>query len=199
MRATGHQSKDQLRQDAYEKRLQLSEAQRAQASAQMTENFLKNVRLPEKGAVVSGYMPFNAEIDVRPLMTHLQGEGYTCVIPHVRKDLTQLDFRTWRPDAPLQRNIYGIEEADPDNSEILLPDLMIVPLVAFDARGNRMGYGSGQFDRSFAELTKVKKFFAVGVAYDSQRYEDVPIDAHDHPLDMVVTDTAVYNCRENRA
>jgi 5-formyltetrahydrofolate cyclo-ligase len=199
LKASGHHTKDTLRQAAYDARLQLPEAARAEAAEKLMANFLRHVALPPKGAVVSGYMPFNAEMNVRPLMTHLVNEGYTCVIPHVTDSLTALEFRTWRPDTPVSRNIYGIEEADPAHSEILQPDLMIVPLIAFDVKGNRMGYGSGQFDRSFAELLKVKKFFAVGVGYDSQRYDSVPVDEHDYPLDMVVTDTAVYNCRENRA
>lgn len=194
------QSKDTVRQAAFQKRLTIPPAYQEEASIAFKDNFLKHVALPPAGAVVSGYMPFNAELNVKPLMMHLLEQGYRIVIPHVLADLSQLDFRTWSPKTPVRRNLYGIEEADTKHSEVLLPDLMIVPLIAFDAKGNRMGYGSGQFDRTFAQLLKVKKeFFSVGVGYESQREDSVPVDEHDYPLHMIVTEKTVYHCREKAA
>lgn len=194
------QSKDAVRQAAYQKRLSIPPAYQEEASLAFRDNFLKNVTLPPPGAVVSGYMPFNAELNVKPLMMHLLEQGYRIVIPHVLPDLSQLDFRTWSPKTPVRRNLYGIEEADARHSEVLLPNLMIVPLIAFDAGGNRMGYGSGQFDRTFAQLVKVKQdFTAVGAAYESQREDSVPVDEHDFRLHMIVTEKNVYQCREKAA
>jgi len=193
-------SKDTLRQRAFEKRLTIPPAYQEEASKLITANFVKHVTLPPKGSVISAYMPFNAELNVKPLMTHLLDEGYIIVIPHVVNNAQSLDFRTWTPKMPVYRNLHGIEEADLRHSQVYLPDLMIVPLIAFDVKGNRMGYGSGQFDRTFEHLVKVRKeFFAVGVAFDSQREDEVPTDEHDYPLHMIVTELNVYHCREARA
>ncbi len=192
-------SKDALRASAFNKRLTIPPAYQEEAAKGLMENFLKNIALPPKGSVISAYMPFNAEMNVKPLMAHLINEGYQIVIPHVMPDLAALEFRTWTPQTPVKRNLHGIEEADTRHSEVLLPDFLIVPLLAFDVKGNRMGYGSGQFDRTFAQLMKSrKKFDTVGVAYESQREEQVPVDEHDFPLDIIVTEKTVYNCRENR-
>lgn len=198
VKRTGNDSKDNVRQEAYSRRLALPAAERAQAAVAMMQNFLSWVPLPEKGAIVSGYMPFNAEIDARALMEHFIAKGHTCVIPHVTGDHAALEFHVWTPAAKMEKNIYGIAEVAQNKAHPLLPDFMIVPLVAFDAQGNRMGYGAGQFDRTFASLRKVKTFFTVGVAYDSQKCAHVPTDAYDYPLDMVVTDKTVYHCKENR-
>ncbi len=187
-------SKDAVRLAAFEKRQALPKEYRAQASLALKDNFLKNVELPASGAVVSAYMPFNSELDPKPLMQHLLEAGYRIVIPTVINNAASLEFRTWTPTTPVYRNLHGIEESDEKHSEVLLPDLMIVPLIAFDALANRMGYGSGQFDRTFEHLQQVRqKFFAVGVAFEAQRVDVVPTDMHDFPLHRIVTDTNVYN------
>lgn len=193
-------SKDTLRQKAFQKRLTVPPAYQEEAALKFKDNFLANIVLPPKGSVISAYMPFNAELNVKPLMTHLLDDGYIVVIPHVVNNDRSLDFRTWTPKMPVYRNLHGIEEADLRHSQVYLPDLMIVPLIAFDVKGNRMGYGSGQFDRTFAHLQDVRQqFTAIGVAYESQREDDVPVDAHDYPLHKIVTELNVYNCREASA
>jgi len=190
-----------VRLDAFEKRKALSPEYRAAAALAFKDNFLKHIPLPQdEGAVISAYMPFNAELDVKPLMLHLIGLGYRIVIPHVVNNAASLEFRTWTPETPVYVNLHGIEESEQHYSDVLLPELMIVPLIAFDAAGNRMGYGSGQFDRTFAHLIEVRqKFFAVGVAFEVQRRDAVPTDMYDYPMHRIVTDTHFYNCEENRA
>lgn len=192
-------SKDAVRQAAFNKRLAIPLGERKALAQTFMQYFLAHAALPEKGAVISAYMPFNAELDVRPLMSHLRGEGYSIVVPHVVHNLSGLEFRTWAEDTPVYTNLHGIEEVALDHSEVLLPDYMLVPLIAFDDKGGRMGYGSGQFDRTFENMQKAQHtFFTVGVAYDSQREDSVPVDEHDYPLDMVITEKNVYHCRENR-
>ena len=187
-------SKDAVRLAAFEKRQSLPKAYRDAASLALKDNFLKNVELPAHGGVISAYMPFNSELDPKPLMHHLLDAGYRIVIPTVINNAASLEFRTWTPATPVYKNLHGIEESDERHSEVLLPDLMIVPLIAFDANGNRMGYGSGQFDRSFEHLQQVRqKFFAVGVAFEEQRVDAVPIDMHDFQLHRIVTNLNVYN------
>lgn len=157
--------------------------------------FLKEVPLPPTGSVVSGYAPINAEIDVFPLLKALLKKGYRCALPSVQDADARLDFLSWDEDMPMQTTIYGINEPDSAISEVLTPNLLIVPMLAFDARGGRIGYGSGNFDRTFAYLNKIGSFAAVGVAYDSQRVERVPMGPYDYPMDMIVTDKQVYKVR----
>lgn len=89
-------------------------------------------------------------------------------------------------------SIYDIPQPDPAKAKELLPDFMIVPMLAFDENCHRMGYGSGQFDRTFADLKKIQKFRAICIAFEAQKFDAVPVDQHDYILDMVVTESHVY-------
>lgn len=191
------QSKNDFRQAAFQRRMALGADERAGWSAQMTERFLSGVELPPAGAVISGYVPVNNEIDVRPLMTELVARGYRCAVPHNVEREYILDFLEWTPQTVLYKGLYNIPQPDPAKAEALLPDLLIVPMVAFDPAGNRMGYGSGYFDRTFAHLGKIHKFRSIGVAFEAQKYESVPVDRHDYRLDAVVTEAAIYTNPDN--
>lgn len=185
-------SKNELRQAAFQRRLTLAPAACAEASARMTARFLESIALPPAGAVISGYVPVNNEIDVFPLMTALVERGYRCAVPHnVERDYV-LEFLEWTPQTKLYTGLYNIPQPDPREAEALLPDMLIVPMVAFDTQCHRMGYGSGYFDRTFAHLRQFHTFQAVGVAYEAQKETEVPTDRHDYRLDAVVTEAAVY-------
>jgi 5-formyltetrahydrofolate cyclo-ligase len=191
------QGKNEFRQAAFERRSALDATDCAEWSRQMTARFLSEVPLPEEGAVISAYAPVNNEIDVFPLMTQLVARGYRCAIPYnVEKDHI-LDFLEWTPQTALYKGLYNIPHPDPAQAAALLPDFLIVPLVAFDVACNRIGYGSGYFDRTFAHLRKFHRFRAVGVAYEAQKYPRVPVDRHDYRLDGIVTEAAVYTTPYN--
>lgn len=188
-----------MRKAAFEKRKSLSAAYREAASLAMTALFLKNVPLPAAGAVVGGYLPFNTEISPMPLMLALEARGCRLAVPVVPSGPPEfLEYRRWTKDMPVYKNLHGIEEPEPKHSEYLLPDFLIVPLLAFDRHGHRLGYGSGHFDRTFDHLRHIRqKFTAYGVAYEDQLVDAVPVEEHDFPLHGVVTDKTVYHFVES--
>lgn len=187
-----HLDKNNFRQAAFQRRMSLDAALRATWSAQMAARFLDQVDLPPAGAVISGYVPVNNEIDVMPLMTELTARGYRCAVPYNVEREQILSFLEWTPDTVLLRGLYNIPQPDPAKAAVLMPDMLIVPVVAFDAECSRMGYGSGYFDRTFAHLAKIQKFRAIGVAFEAQKYDRVPVDRHDYRLDAIMTEAATY-------
>jgi 5-formyltetrahydrofolate cyclo-ligase len=186
-------TKDTMRQKAFSRRVQMPQAERKQLSQQIAENFFAHVPLPPAGSVVSAYSPINGEVDVRDIMKRLAGMGYVCTLPYVTDNEQRLSFLKWTEDTPLRNSIYGIPEPDPKTAQEFMPDFLIMPILAFDEQGHRLGYGSGNFDRTFAFLKKIKPFKTVAVAYEEQKYDSVPVDAHDYPMDMVVTEKRVYD------
>jgi len=113
-------------------------------------------------------------------------------VPYNMEREQVLSFLEWTPDTVLLRGLYNIPQPDPAKADVLVPNLLIVPMVAFDAECGRIGYGSGYFDRTFAHLAKIQKFRAIGVAFEAQKYDRVPVDRYDYRLDAVVTETATY-------
>jgi 5-formyltetrahydrofolate cyclo-ligase len=162
----------------------------------MRDNFLKSVYLP-RGAAISAYMPIKAEMDPLPLFEVLRERGYTLLMPRVIPDHTLLEFRTWEPEMPMIRSIYGIEEPDPGYSTVMIPDFFLLPLLAFDRQGHRLGYGAGYYDQTFGQMKGKIPFKAIGVAYEMQYYDEVPFEMHDYPLDMCVTEQKVYTFKGN--
>lgn len=150
---------------------------------------------PFAGAVVSGFSSIGDEIDVRPLMRRLHGEGYRLALPVIAKKAHPLVFRAWAPGEPLVARTWGIEEPA-DTAPVVVPDVVLVPLLAFDAGGYRIGYGGGFYDRSLAEIRAAKPAIAIGVAYDEQRVDAVPTDTYDEPLDWVLTPSGPIRCRD---
>lgn len=155
----------------------------AWAGADAVGIFLAAVALPE-GCVVSGYWPMRHEFDVRPLLTALHERGHPCALPVVMGRGQALVFRAWRPGDGLIDAAFGTRIPPPD-ALALTPKLLLVPLLAFDDRGYRLGYGGGFYDRSLAALPAP---IAVGCAYEAQRIDAVPIDHHDRRLDWIVTE-----------
>jgi len=144
---------------------------------------------PPAGAVVSGYYPFRSEIDPRPLMRRLAMAGRRLALPVTpAKGATEpLSFRLWSPDRPCAPGRYAIPEPEP-GAEVVQPDLVLVPLLAFDRRGHRLGYGAGWFDRTLDALRALKPVTAIGLAWAAQEVERVPTDPWDQPLDGIVTE-----------
>ncbi len=135
------------------------------------------------GQVVAGYMPMRTEIDPLPAMaTHI---GPLCV-PVIVARGAALRFRHWTPDCVLEPGAFGA--LIPTSGDWLVPTVLIVPLLAFDARGYRLGYGGGFYDRTLATLRKGGPVTAIGYAFADQEVPEVPIDATDARLDAVVTE-----------
>jgi 5-formyltetrahydrofolate cyclo-ligase len=145
-------------------------------------------------AIVSAYFPLNAEPSTLPLLEALGRAGIKTALPVTGRLGTPLVFRLWSPGEPTVKGKMAIEEPLPGAPETA-PDLLFVPLAAFDRAGHRIGYGAGFYDRTLAGLRAKKEIHAVGVAYAAQEFPEVPHDAHDENLDYVLTERELIDCR----
>ncbi len=191
-RMTTTLSKADLRAAALAKRDAMSDEQRAAASEAMAKRGLP-FKI-ERGLVVSGYSPIRSEIDPAPLMKKLAGQGARLALPAVLSRGKSLAFRAWSPEDRLMLGPLGIPEPSPAAEE-LIPDIMLVPLAAFDRAGHRIGYGAGHYDFTLAHLRKAKAIIAVGTAFSVQEIKAVPALPHDVALDYVLTEKKVFDFR----
>ncbi|MBF9032403.1 5-formyltetrahydrofolate cyclo-ligase [Rhodobacterales bacterium HKCCE3408] len=141
---------------------------------------------PVSGAVVAGYMAMRTEIDPLPAMEALSRNNRICV-PVIEAAGQPLKFREWRPDAEMVDGPFGARV--PAGGDWLTPGILIVPLVAFDRRLNRLGYGGGFYDRTLAGLRAAGPVRAIGFAFAAQELPEVPTEPTDQRLDAVVTET----------
>lgn len=142
-------------------------------------------------SVVGGYLAMGSEVDVAPALLAARRTGAQLALPCTGPAGSALVFRAWSPGDALVSEPFGTQ-APSDASPILAPDYLIVPLLAFDATGNRLGWGGGFYDRTLARLRGEAGVTAVGVAYAVQEVAAVPAGEHDQPLDMVVTEDRVF-------
>ena len=138
-------------------------------------------------AVVSGFWPIKDEIDIRPLMIELVNEGCQLALPVVQGRGQPLLFRAWRPGDPLEPGVFGTLQPSA-RREVVEPEALLVPLLACDAEGWRLGYGGGFYDRTLAGLRARRQVTAVGVGFDAQFVPDVPHGPDDQRLDWLLTD-----------
>jgi len=146
------------------------------------------------GMIASGYMPMEAEFDPRPLMRALEGEGAQLALPVVAGRGKPLVMRAWTFGEPLAEGVWGIREPMPEAQEVE-PDILLVPLLAFDRAGYRLGYGGGYYDRTIIQLRARKRVLAVGLAYAVQEIAAVPFTPRDAPLDVVLTERETIDLR----
>jgi 5-formyltetrahydrofolate cyclo-ligase len=137
--------------------------------------------------VIAGYWPIRDEADPRALASALAARGHPIALPVIAGPEAALAFRPWRDESDLAPNRHGIHEP-PAHLETVAPHVLLVPLLAFDADGVRLGYGGGYYDRTLAELRNHGHIVAIGVAYAGQEVAKLPHDAHDQRLDAVVTE-----------
>lgn len=145
---------------------------------------------PPAGTVVSAFWPIRSELDTRPLIQALHDRGCAIGLPVVMGRLTALQFRQWTPDTRLEVGQFGVS-TPPADAPVLEPDWLIVPLLAFDTRGYRLGYGGGFYDITLAGLRARKRVFAIGAAFDGQEVDAVPRQANDARLDAILTEQRV--------
>jgi 5-formyltetrahydrofolate cyclo-ligase len=189
---TASASKGDLRAAVLAKRDALSDEQRAEAARALAKRKLPFEILA--GTIVSGYSPIRNEIDPAPLMRKLAEAGAKLALPAVMARGKSLAFRAWSPDDRLMLGPLGIPEPSPAAAE-LIPDIMLVPLAAFDSEGHRIGYGAGHYDYTLAHLRKMKAISAIGIAFAVQQIKAVPALPHDVALDYVLTEKKVFDFR----
>jgi len=147
--------------------------------------FLKKFENKFKNKSIGGYYPHNYEINPLDILKKLEKKKYKISLPKVSKN-NQMNFFKWSFDDPLAVNIYGIPE--PISENLIYPDVLFVPLVAFDNELNRLGYGGGYYDRYLSRIKKNKKIITIGMGYSFQKLQRLPTNQHDMKLDYVVTE-----------
>jgi 5-formyltetrahydrofolate cyclo-ligase len=182
-----------LRREALARREDLPrEVRAAAAEAIATRPF--PVAIPP-AAIVSGFMPLKSEINPLPLLRKLADAGARLALPAVAGKGRPLIMRAWAFGEPLAAGVWGIREPKPDAPEVA-PDVLIVPLLAFDRRGHRIGYGAGYYDLTIAALRARKPIIAAGIAFAAQEIAEVPTTPRDARLDLVLTEHEVIDCRD---
>lgn len=149
----------------------------------------------QPGAVVSGYSPMRTEINPVPLMRRLADAGAQLALPVVQGRGKPLIMRAWSFGAPLVSGVWGIKEPSDDAPEVF-PDIMIVPLAAFDRAGHRIGYGAGYYDMTIARIRAMKPVVAIGLAFAAQQIDRVPATEFDARLDLVLTESETIDFRK---
>ncbi len=180
-------SKDTLRYEAlkHRDRIQVFGNEDPEAACALFFNMVK----PQPGRAVALYWPKDREFDPRAILERLLKEGFACALPVMKKGEKLLGFARWRDGDPLEAGPFGIQQPALDGkTEWLEPDIVIVPLLAFDRKGYRLGYGSGYYDATLRALRQKKEIIAVGVGFAQQAVLfNLPVEDHDEKLDWVIT------------
>ena len=185
--------KEQVRQDALAKRALLKQSV-PELSRRMAEVFLSRIPLPPT-AVVSAYVAIGQEADPAPLLERLRARGHIVVVPRVVGRGTPLEFHRYEAGAQLVPGGFGLLEPA-RHWPIVDPDILAVPLLAFDREGYRVGYGAGFYDRTLARLRAARDVVAVGFAFAAQEFPEVPHDENDQRLDWIVTENGARQLSE---
>ena len=152
-------------------------------------NFKSIVRILRKKKqtkkFVGGYFSFNYEASVIPILEKFKKLNYITSIPKIDKKY-DMNFFAWSINDPLNINQYGIPE--PITNKIIYPDILLVPLVAYDEDRNRIGYGGGFYDRYIKKIKKIKKVLTIGIAFSYQKVKKIPIEKNDIKLDFIITE-----------
>lgn len=159
----------------------------------LAEQFFRHFPLMP-GVIVSAYWPIQDEIDPVPLMKKLMERGTPVGLPVVHSFDTPLTFREWKQSTELISSVYDTK-TPPGSARVLVPDVLLIPMLAFDRQGNRLGYGQGYYDHTLEHLRAEKNITAVGLAYAAQEFPNLPFDPYDQKLDWVVTENEVFKCK----
>jgi 5-formyltetrahydrofolate cyclo-ligase len=189
---TDLQIKAELRREALTRRDALPTEMRKSAAEAIAARAFPIPVAP--GMVVSGFMPLKSEISPLPLMRKLADAGARLALPVVAGRGKPLIMRSWRWGEPLVPGVWGIREPRPEAPEVQ-PDILLVPLLAFDRSGHRIGYGAGYYDLTIAQLRAKKLIAAIGIALAAQEVETVPRTAFDAQLDLVLTENETIDLR----
>ena len=154
-------------------------------SANIIKNILHKIDFSKKKKLIGGYFPINFEIDCLQLLKKFYQEGYGISLPTINKNF-QMDFYKWEIDDPLTISSLGIPH--PTKLKKVYPDILFVPLVAFDKYNNRIGYGGGFYDRYIEKISKIKKCVTIGLAFSYQKVNKIETENFDQKLNIIVTE-----------
>ena len=142
--------------------------------------------------LIAGYHPFRHELNTLPLLGALHSKGFHIALPRMEKG-PALSFRQWCPDSTLEKGRLGVREPQ-ETEPVINPAVILVPLLAFDRKGNRLGYGAGYYDASLRGLRSGRSVVAIGIGFDEQEFPEVPREPQDETLDMILTPSRVIAC-----
>jgi 5-formyltetrahydrofolate cyclo-ligase len=179
--------KRRLRTEARKRRDEA--AAKGDIGARLIDLFEQHISLP-RDITISGYYPVGSEANILPLLNALQQKGLDLSLPVVDKSHSPLIFRRWDEATEMQEGAFGILEPTPDAGSVY-PGLMLIPLLAFDRQGNRLGYGGGFYDLSIRSIREQQPVYALGVAFAAQEVTAVPCDENDTTLDGILTEKGV--------
>lgn len=181
--------KSQLRRKMRAIRTAIPLSQRAQAAQYIAESL--PAHLPPDARVIGATIPLPDELDITPVLESLQQQGYALALPGFTSQTPSagMQFYRWQIGAPLVTSAYGFAQPA-DLSAPIQPDIVLVPLLAFDAAGHRLGQGSGHYDRYLAAHPEIR---TIGLAYECQYWPQIPVQPHDRPLDLVITEESVHD------
>jgi 5,10-methenyltetrahydrofolate synthetase len=165
-----------------------AETTRREWNEAITRHLLDGFNVPAE-AIVGYCWPYKGEFDARYAVRRWREHGTTAALPEVVDSKAPLQFRKWWPGAPMRPGVYAIPV--PDGTELVVPDVAVVPMNGYDERGYRLGYGGGFFDRTLASVGR--RIVAVGVSYDMLRLATIYPQAHDIPMDFVVTESGIHS------
>ncbi|HEY2000044.1 5-formyltetrahydrofolate cyclo-ligase [Paraburkholderia sp.] len=183
------ESKNALRKTLLEARLHA--ALQPGGEAALSRRLLDALKRHEP-ACVGFYWPLQGEFDARGAIAIWLATGgrRQASLPVIRTRHEALEFHAWAPDTPMKTGHHRIPE--PASGQVVTPDLLVIPCVGFDAQGYRLGYGGGYYDRTLAAWPAATRPVTVGVAYEACRTDTLQREAHDIPLDLIITDAACY-------
>jgi 5-formyltetrahydrofolate cyclo-ligase len=188
------EAKRALRALATERRRQLAVAVGPQTAGEAAADQFLAVYKPKPDAAISGYWPLEGEFDPRPLMERLVERGHRVGLPVVIGRDRPLQFRDWRPGIALVPGPFRVPAPPPD-APLIEPQILLVPMLAFDREGYRLGYGGGYYDRTLQQLRASRKITAIGIAFAAQEIALVPSSEHDARLDVVLTEREIIDLR----
>jgi len=185
--------KDQLRKESSERRAALHATYSEAGAASLARLAISALPLTN-GKYIAGYSSIKSEIETTPLLRALRELNIKVALPVVIGAGLPLVFREWTAGDPLMNGLHGTRHPS-RRSNAIEPDLVLIPLLAFDSQGGRLGYGAGYYDRTLHELKQKRAgVLSVGVAYDEQQVEEVPTGTGDSRLDAVITDRRLIVC-----
>ena len=174
-------NKSQIRKKIFKLRKQ-KKAQKFIFNFDLILNILKRKKV--SGKIIGGYYPYNHEINILQFLEKFEKKKFIITLPKIKKN-SQMDFFQWSKKDPLSINKFGIPE--PISKMVKYPDVLLVPLLAFDKNFNRIGYGGGFYDRYIKKIRKQKKVLTIGFAYSFQKVKKIPTNKYDIRLDFIIT------------
>ena len=189
---TINEQKQNLRQQIRLKRQKFFAATDGiEVAKQLQQHFLE-LNILREDSVIGGYWPYGAEAPILPLLKDLYEQGYTVVLPAVTAPNKPLEFRNWDPAFTLQKDICGI--CCPDAQQpVLIPTILLIPLMAFDKTGGRLGQGGGFYDLTIRFLRHNHPLLSIGVGYEIQKVDSVPLSPDDEKLEYILTEQRIYS------